>query len=181
MTVKQQKSLPREPMEGIEAPLAPVEQESFLAPAERAPLVDLVHRQVIDMETYGWAVPPNATAQGTAREFLDGLVKEIAPRNPIERMLAVQMAWQHGRIACLVRTAGREDDPKGLHRLNLGIEAAMNTFRRQATAWQQLRAPRRAQFIAGHQVNMANQQIVNNLPVDLSETTKLDERTRIAP
>ena len=138
--------------------------------SERDPLVDLAHRQVLEMETYGWAVPPNTAAKGTAREFLDGLVKEIAPRNPIERMLAVQMAWQHGRIACLVRTAGRADDPKRVHRLNLGVEAAMNTFRRQATAWQQLRAPRRAQFLAANPVNLATQPLLATRPVDLSDT-----------
>ncbi len=157
----------------------PVEDSSMLTCDDRALLVQLVHRQAIDADTYGCALPPQGVAKGTAGEFLDGFIAELEPRSPIERMLAVQMAWQHGRIACLVRIAGREGDLDRLHRLNLGIDAAMNTFRRQATAWQQLRAPRQAQFLASRQVNIANQQVVNNALDTDPETGELDGRTRM--
>ena len=173
----------------------PVEDASMLTCDDRALLVQLVHqlpylqfwylnyqlvhRQAIDVDTYGCALPPQGVAKGTAGEFLDGFIAELEPRSPIERMLAVQMAWQHGRIACLVRIAGREGDLDRLHRLNLGIDAAMNTFRRQATAWQQLRAPRQTQFLTSRQVNIANQQVVNNAQDTDPETGELDERTRM--
>lgn len=102
-----------------------------------------------------------------AHTYLDQYIAEMKPANPVERMLAVQMLWQHTRIGMLI---GLASDPDNIERLDTtkalqaAIDQALNTSRRQALAWQQLKKPRSAQFITGEQVNFAEQQIVANRP-----------------
>jgi hypothetical protein len=101
------------------------------------------------------------------RTYMDQYIAELNPANSVERMLAVQMLWQHARIGMLI---GLASDPENLVRLGTtkalqaAIDQALNTSRRQTLAWQQLKAPRSAQFIRGEQVNFAEQQVVANRP-----------------
>ncbi len=99
----------------------------------------------------------------TAHDFVDQFVEEMRPRNPIERMLAVQLLWQHLRIGRLVELADRcAGEPDLAKAYGAAVETAMGTFRRHAQALDALHTPRPIQFIHDSQVNVAQQQVVTN-------------------
>jgi hypothetical protein len=56
--------------------------------------IDLQHRLLIDGATYSnlatWCDP---TLRETSVDYLGSYLAQMAPRNPTERMLAVQMLW----------------------------------------------------------------------------------------
>lgn len=64
------------------------------------------------------------------------------------------------RINQLIRLASTERNAEFLRNLNTALDQAMNTSRRVALVWQELRTPRPAQHIRGGQVNVAEQQVV---------------------
>jgi len=100
-------------------------------------------------------------------EFVSDYLAELAPRNPTERMLAVQMLWQHARIGGLMRMAARPSnvaDPKILTGISRAIDDALNTSRRQAAAWAEIRSPRPVHVVRAGQMNVAHQQVVQNGP-----------------
>jgi hypothetical protein len=114
----------------------------------------------------------------TALAVVEEHLAELAPRNAVERLLAVQMLWQHARLARLCSMSVNPtnlSDPQISKTLNAAIEQGMNTYRRQALAWQQIRSPRPAQFIRGGQVNVAEKQVVANGPVQ-GRTADQDEQ-----
>lgn len=96
----------------------------------------------------------------TSTEYIEAYLKEMAPRNPVERMLAMQMLWQHVRIGKMTRIVSNPNngDLEVFSSLNATLETAMNTYRRQALAYQQLRDP--VQPIKATQLNVAKQQVV---------------------
>jgi len=123
-------------------------------PAERAQAAQIVHRECLESRTYAGILREEASCVGTARLFVEASLEELAPRDAIERMLAVQMLWQHARLAQLIRQAGGEVRPEILRSLNAAIDAGMNTYRRQAEAWDRIRVGRTTQFRRGGQVNV---------------------------
>lgn len=99
----------------------------------------------------------------TAHDFVDQFVEEMHPRNPVERMLVVQLLWQHVRIGRLVELADRcAHEPDLAAAYGEALERAMGTFRRHAQALDALRFPRPIQFFQDSQVNVAQQQVVTN-------------------
>ena len=64
------------------------------------------------------------------------------------------------RINQLIRLASGEREVDLLRGLNTAIDQAMNTSRRMALAWEEVRNPRPSQHIRGGQVNVAEQQVV---------------------
>jgi len=99
-------------------------------------------------------------AAETAHDYVDCYLAEMKPADPVQRMLAVQMLWQHTRINQLIRLASGEREVELLRGLNTAIDQAMNTSRRMALAWEEVRNPRPSQHIRGDQVNVAEQQVV---------------------
>ena len=81
-----------------------------------------------------------------AHDVLEALIEEFEPATPLERLLAYQIIWQHGRIARLVQDAA---NPSNGHIdlvriLYPAVDRAMNVFRRQVLALKELqeRGPR---------------------------------------
>ena len=101
-----------------------------------------------------------------ARSFVERFLEEMAPRNPVEQMLAMQMLWQHLRIARLTREACLEIDPESLKPFNDALESAMRTSVRQANAWQSIREPQAVNLINGQQINVGQQQIIGSVSDD---------------
>jgi hypothetical protein len=127
------------------------------------PAVDLYHRMSLDSATYAQlAGVCDPALAPTGIDYLEHYLAAMEPRNSAERMLAVQMLWQHARLARLLRLwshAANEDRRKAL---DTAIDAAMGVSRRQAATWAALKSPRPVQIIAGGQVNVAGQQVVSN-------------------
>ncbi len=96
-----------------------------------------------------------------ASSFVERYLEEMAPRNPVEQMLAMQMLWQHLRIARLTRETCSEFLPELLKPYNEALESAMRTSIRQAKAWQAIREPQAINLINGRQINVGQQQIIN--------------------
>jgi len=122
-------------------------------------VVDMLHRATVDARPY-FAMIVDANFRGTAIEYVEQYIAEMQPRNPAERMLAVQMLWQHARISRLVYLMAAESRCDVLKEMNAAIDAAMSVYRKQALTWQELRTPRPVQIIRGHQVNMADKQLI---------------------
>jgi hypothetical protein len=107
-----------------------------------AALTDLLHRMLLDASPYRSLHEARGAELGrlTAEDFVDLHLEQMAPRDPVERMLAIQMLWQHARIGRLIiQFESPCTDPQQLKGISAAIEAAMNTMRRQADAWRQLR------------------------------------------
>lgn len=100
-----------------------------------------------------------------ADRYVEQYLAEMVPSNPAERMLAVQMLWQHARIGHLVRVVSRQTGLDSIKVLNDAIDSAVNTQRRLTMAWNGLKNPRPTQFVKAGQVNMAGQQVVSNGPM----------------
>ncbi len=123
-----------------------------------------LHQLSLDASTYEKMLHARGSeaAQHTAFDFLEQHLEELQPRDPIERMLAVQILWQHIRISTLCVRESLTKDPKEAAALRSSIEQAMNTFRRQARTMRDLQAPRSPNIISGGQVNVGDGQIVTN-------------------
>lgn len=80
-------------------------------------------------------------ANAMAQDVLEDFMAAMRPRNRIERLLAMQMLWQHARIG---RLSMMEATPNNTRldiakSLNLAVDKAMSTFTRQVLAWSALR------------------------------------------
>jgi hypothetical protein len=75
-------------------------------------------------------------------------------------MLAMQMLWQHVRISQLSDMVSRESRVECFKGLSAALDSAVNTYRRLALAWKELRNPRPMQVFQGQQVNVAERQFV---------------------
>lgn len=99
----------------------------------------------------------------TADDFVDQYLEEMRPRDPVERMMATQLLWQHLRIGRLMELADQcATKPDLAKAYGAALDNAMGTFRRHAQALDGIRSPRPVQFIQDSQINMAQQQVVAN-------------------
>jgi hypothetical protein len=125
--------------------------------------VDVLHRTTLDAVTYaGLANGCDEVLLESSVQYLYEYLAQMSPRSPVERMLAVQMLWQHARLAELIRKASAIADPHRRRAVDAAIDSGLNVARRQAMAWAQLRSPRTVQYFGGNQVNVADQQVVAN-------------------
>lgn len=113
------------------------------------------------------ALAPNDDLHKSALYYLEQYLDEMKPRNPAERMLAIQMRWVHLRIGRLLQVAESPAnyDLELFKGVSEAIDKLLNTSRRLMKTWDEMRTPRPIQFIKGSQVNMAEQQVVANGPV----------------
>jgi hypothetical protein len=99
----------------------------------------------------------------TAETFLASLRESVQPRDAVEEMLLVELAWTHARIAALSAMAVQQTQTVNLRVVNEACDRAANTFRRLMLALADYRRPRPApSFVAIKQANLANQQVVHN-------------------
>ena len=86
------------------------------------------------------------------------------PRDALEEMLVVQMAWAHARLARLSAIAHNQEQRGNVQVVHDACDRAANTFRRQMLALAEYRRPAQpGSFVAIRQANVANQQVVQNV------------------
>lgn len=108
-----------------------------------------------------------------ATSFLRMIRDSVKPRDALEELLCVQMAWTHARLARLNVYVASEKTFKGLKIFNEAADGAANTYRRQLLALNDYRNLRRANaFTAIKQANIAQQQVIQQNQNEKSENTK---------
>lgn len=99
-----------------------------------------------------------------AEHFVGGIKDTVQPRDALEEMLVVQMAWTHARLARLSAIANDQTATTNVRVLNDACDRAAGTFRRQMLALAEYRRPPRTEnFVAIKQANVAAQQVVQNV------------------
>ena len=98
--------------------------------------------QVLGRDAEATAKRVAGNAEAIAQDVMEDHLAALAPRNRVERLLALQLIWQHARVG---RLAMMEATPSNCsldvaRSLNQATDRAMNTFTRQAIAWNTLRA-----------------------------------------
>lgn len=91
-----------------------------------------------------------------AYTYLNDMMTEVAPRDPLERMLVQQLAWCNQRVARLSMSLGTEKDYERIKLICEQLDRAMNSFRRGMLALREYRVPYRNVHVA--QLNQAEQQ-----------------------
>ncbi len=129
-----------------------------------AAVTSFLHTLGLDAGTYTRLLEARGTgaAETTAFDFVEQYLEQMQPRNPLERMLAIQSLWQHIRVSSLCLREARCSDAKEAAAIRTAIEQAMNTFRRQVQAVRDLQTPRPVNLIRGGQVNVGNDQVITN-------------------
>jgi hypothetical protein len=109
-----------------------------------------------------WAVKDDG--RKCAELFVAALKESVKPRDALEEMLVLQMAFTHARIARLSVIAIDQDRTKNVQVVNDACDRAANTFRRQMLALAEYRRPPRPQIFAPiRQANVAQLQQVQNV------------------
>ncbi len=99
-----------------------------------------------------------------AEVFIDAIRESVQPRNAIEEMLLVQMAWTHARLARLSAIAHNQERRGNVQVVHSACDRAANTFRRQMLTLAEYRRPAQPNnFLAIKQANVAHQQVVQNV------------------
>lgn len=92
----------------------------------------------------------------TALAFVTDTLKQMEPRDPLERMLIEQMLWTHVRIGRLTKQAMAQERIEPLQVAHEAADRALNAFRRHMLALQEYRTPKpAASFTAIKQQNIA--------------------------
>jgi hypothetical protein len=108
-----------------------------------------------------WAIK-GARREG-AQMFVEALKASVKPRDAIEEMLVLQMAFTHARMTRLSVVAMEQDRVRNVQVVNDACDRAANTFRRQMLALAEYRRPPRPQIFAPiRQANVAQLQQVQN-------------------
>ncbi len=100
----------------------------------------------------------------SAITYADDLIERMAPRDPAEEMLIVQMLMAHSRVMHLTSLANVQECLEPLRIVNEYADRASNTYRRLMLALAEYRRPLRGgdSFTAIKQANIAGQQVVMN-------------------
>jgi hypothetical protein len=99
----------------------------------------------------------------SAAIFVAGIKESVQPRDAIEEMLLMQMAWTHARLARLSGIAHQQTATSNVRIVNDACDRAASTFRRQMLALAEYRRPARTDaFTVVKQLNAAQQQLVHN-------------------
>jgi len=142
----------------------------MLSPADKARQCQIAKTVYLDLvgadlvcRQFAWLVEDNTGR--TAKVVIGALKETVQPRDVIEEMLVLQMAWTHARLARLSRLANNQTDRNGLRVVNDACDRAANTYRRQMLALAEYRRPPREPFVAVKQDNIAQQQVVQNAEI----------------
>ena len=105
----------------------------------------------------------------------------MAPRDPAEEMLIVQMLMAHARVMHLTSVANGQERLEPLRIVNEYADRASNTFRRLMLALAEYRKPPRGgdSFTAIKQANIAGQQVVMNGKTSADEKATNEQGTDI--
>jgi hypothetical protein len=110
------------------------------------------------------------TAGKSAEMFFEAIRESVQPRDAIEEMLVVQMAWLHARIAKLSALAVDQRESNNARVVNDACDRAANTFRRMMLSLADYRRPAQpGSFVAIRHANVANQQVIANAQEPISQ------------
>ncbi len=128
---------------------------------------DLLHRCSTDTGTYVRLLRGIRTAvkelDQTSHTVIERYLDDMAPRDQVERMLAMQMLWQHLRIARLCQEWSMDELSHRGAVLSAAISDGMELAQRQAKTWRRIRSESLASpqaSVAIGQVNIASQRLV---------------------
>ncbi|NOG54735.1 MAG: hypothetical protein HND57_10480 [Planctomycetes bacterium] len=130
-----------------------------------------VHTSALSGAVYAEAIGPRFAALfhglnlgQSAMTFVEDMLRRMAPRDPLEEMLAVQALLAHARVLHLSTLANQQQTPDGIRVIHEYADRASNTYRRLMLALAEYRKPPRGgnSFTAVKQANIAQQQLVMN-------------------
>jgi len=100
----------------------------------------------------------------SAMVFANDMIERMAPRDPVEEALVVEMLMAHVRVLHLTYLANQQTDLDALRITNEYADRASNTYRRLVKAFDEHRRPPRSgsSFTAVQQANIAGHQVVVN-------------------
>jgi hypothetical protein len=105
---------------------------------------------------------PEPMAPG-AMLYVDDLIERMAPRDPVEEMLVVQLVLTHARVLHLIDMANGQERLESIRTVHEYADRASNTYRRLMLALAEYRRPAApATFTAIRQANIAGQQVIHN-------------------
>lgn len=131
----------------------------------RDAFINIVGAHVLSEQMYGLVREDDAkVALNTAETFIASIRESVQPRDAIEEMLVVQMAWTHARLARLSSIANNQEQRRNVLIVHDACDRTANTFRRQMLTLADYRRPAQPNnFMAIRQANVANQQVVQNV------------------
>ncbi len=100
----------------------------------------------------------------SAMLYVDDLIERMAPRDPAEEMLVVQLVLTHARVLHLTDAANRQERLESIRTVHEYADRASNTYRRLMLALAEYRRPARTgdTFAVVKQTNIAAQQVIQN-------------------
>ncbi len=128
----------------------------------------IVHGRDVPGSVYRAAITPmignSLAALPDPRDYAEGVIEGMAPRDAAEEMLIAQMLFAHARAMRLTAMANNRSDLKSVRVLHEYADRASNTYRRLMLALAEYRRPPRAggTFTAIKQANIAGQQVIQN-------------------
>lgn len=158
-------------------PPAHLEERS---PPSKIELARELHGKVLPAEVYSYACRQRLTklfgdvdASAGMGIYAEDMIKRMAPSDPAEEMLVVQMLLAHARVMHLTSLANGQEGLDAVRIVNEYADRASNTLRRLALALAEYRRPSRrvASYTAIGQANIAGQQVV------MSGETSADGKT----
>jgi hypothetical protein len=151
--------------------------------AVRDAFVNLVGAHVFSAQMHGLVSENDAkVALKTAEIFIAAIRESVQPRDAIEEMLVVQMAWTHARLARLSAIAQDQQQRRNVQVVHDACDRAANTFRRQMLTLADYRRPAQpSNFVAIAQANLANQQVVQNVEGANRQNENTSNEQRSAP
>lgn len=109
--------------------------------------------------------------------FAADFLARLAPRDPIEELLAFELLWNHARVMKLSLLANTLSDLPAVLNTNAAADSAACTTRKLVRALDEHRHPRReGKVYAIQQANVAEKQIFNNVTVSGAEHASGPER-----
>ena len=103
------------------------------------------------------------SARDGAEAFVRAIKESVQPRDAVEEMLVLQMAWTHARLAVLSSVKSNQEAIGALRAINDACDRCAGTFRKLMLALSEHRRPAQVGFVAIKQANVANQQVVQHV------------------
>lgn len=152
---------PEQSRRQITLPIDRVAQQAAI----RDVFVNAVGANVLSKQMRGFVSDGEGkTNPSIAQLFFESIRESVQPRDALEEMLLVQMAWTHARLARLSAIATDQEQRANVQIVHDACDRAANTFRRQMlTLAEYRRPPQPGNFVAIKQANLANQQVVQNV------------------
>lgn len=139
-------------------------------PNTNADAAKAIHLNAVAGVVYALALQPKIgrlfpePLDQSAMLYVESLIDRMAPRDPAEEMLVVQLALAHARVLHLTHLANQQDGLETIKTTHEYADRAHNTYRRLMLALAEYRRPPRTgdTFAVVKQANIAGQQVIQN-------------------